>query len=439
MAKFLITGGKPLQGTVQVGGAKNSSFKLMIAALLCQGESRLRAVPQIGDVAITSQIIKALGGQLKKYGSDEIGVAPTKLKTFSVPQKFGFQSRASILFAGPLLARFGRAVLPVPGGDKVGLRPVERHLAGLQALGAKVKIKDGLIELRCASLKGSCYRFVKNTHTGTETMIMAAVKAKGKTKLSNVALEPEIDDLVKFFNQAGAKIKRLPNRQIIIEGVKNLAGHPFQVMPDRNEVVSYACAALGTKGKVTIKNVSPKYLKAFLTKVKKAGGRFKAEGANLCFWYQKPLQAVSVTTRPYPGFMSDWQPLWATLMTQARGETKIIESVHNYRFGYTQALGKMGARIELFNPQVKNPQAFYNFNLEDDRPENFHAAKIKGPTFLQGQSLTVPDVRAGATLVLAALMASGQSVLAGIEHIDRGYEKLDEKLKELGAVIKRVS
>lgn len=438
MTKYLIKGGRPLKGAVRVGGAKNSSFKLMIASLLADSESRLLDISQIGDVQITKQVIEILGGEVKSSGRGTIFINPQKLKNYRIPQDFGYKSRASIMFAGPLLAHFGKAILPLPGGDQIGRRPVERHLEGLSALGVKIKNVDGFIELECRQLLGTRYRFQKNTHTGTETLIMAAVLAKGTTILENAALEIEVDDLIDFLNKMGAKIKRLPNRVIKIEGVKRLKGTIHKAIPDRNEAVSYACAALATKGDIIVENARPEHLTAFLAKVKQAGGRYETDDYGIHFWYSQPLKATGVVTRSHPGFMTDWQALWTTLMTQAKGQSEIVETVYEYRFGFVEDLKKMGAKIELFNPQVSNPETFYNFNLDDDCSKNFHAALVFGPTPLRGTELRVTDIRAGATLMLAALIAKGESILLDDGHIQRGYEDLDIRFKELGAQIERV-
>lgn len=438
MSKFIIQGGRPLKGTVNIGGAKNSSFKLMIASLLATGESRLLNISQIGDVQITKAIIRLLGGQVTSPGDHTVFINPDSLAKPEIPRDFGYASRASVMFAGPLLARFGRAYLPFPGGDRVGRRPVERHLEGLKKLGAKVEFTNGFIKLKAEKLRGTKYQFAKNTHTGTETMIMAAAKAEGETVLENAALEPEIDDLINYLNKMGAKIKRLANRRIKIIGVQKLTGTIFKAMPDRNEAVSYACAALGTKGDVIIANAKAQYLQAFLAKVEEAGGRYEVGNYGVRFWYEKPLKATNITTKPHPGFMTDWQPLWTTLMTQAQGESKIIEAVYEYRLGFVKDLQKMGAKIELYNPKVADPEKFYNFNLQDDRSENRHAAKVIGPTPLKGGNFQVTDLRAGATLTLAALIAQGQSVIEGAQIIDRGYESLDKRLGQIGADIKRI-
>jgi len=438
MTKYLIKGGKPLKGAVRIGGAKNSSFKLMIASLLADSESRLLDISRISDVQITKQVIEILGGEVKSPGKGTIFINPKKLKNYQIPQDFGYKSRASMMFAGPLLARFGRAYLPLPGGDQIGRRPVDRHLDGLKALGVLVKQTDGFIRLECPQLTGSKFRFVKNTHTGTETLIMAAVLARGTTVLENTALEIEVDDLISFLNKMGAKIKRMPNRVIKIEGVKKLKGTIHKAIPDRNEAVSYACAALATKGDIIIENARAEHLNAFLEKVKEAGGHYETDHYGLRFWYEQPLKSTKIRTQPHPGFMTDWQALWTTLMTQAKGQSEIIETVYEYRFGFLEDLKKMGAKIELFNPQVKNPEDFYSFNLSDDIQDNFHAARVFGPTLLKGMEIKVADIRAGATLMLAALIAKGKSILLDDGHIQRGYEDLDLRLKELGADIQRI-
>jgi len=438
MTKYIIKGGKPLKGAVRIGGAKNSSFKLMIASLLADTESRLLDISRIGDVEVTKQVIEALGGEVRSPGRGTVFINPKNLKTFKIPMDFGYKSRASIMFAGPLLSRFGKASLPLPGGDNIGKRPVDRHLEGLQALGAKIKHLNGFIDLESKELTGTKYRFEKNTHTGTETLIMAAVLAKGTTILENAALEIEIDDLIDFLNEMGAKIKRLPDRVIKIEGVKSLKGTIHKAIPDRNEAISYACAALATKGDIIIENTHGHHLKPFLDKVEEAGGNYEIGSYGIRFWYTKPLKATNIITQPHPGFMTDWQALWTTLMTQAEGQSEITETIYEYRFAFVEDLIKMGAKIELFNPQIKNPQDFYNFNLHDDQNDNFHAARVLGPTALKGMNLKVPDIRAGATLVLAALIAQGESILTDDGHIQRGYEDLHLRLQALGADIQKV-
>lgn len=437
MAKFIIQGGEPLKGAVRIGGAKNASFKLMIASLLLDGQTRLLNLSRIGDVQITAEIIKELGGQVESRGERTIFVNPQKLSRFRIPPRFGKISRTTSLFVGPLLARFGQAVFPLPGGDALGPRPIERFIAGWEAFGAQVKVQKDLVQVSCPQLKGTRYRFTKPTHTGTEAIILTAVLARGQTVLENVGLEPEIDDLISLLTKAGAKIKRFPDRKLKIDGVPSLKGVIHRVMPDRNEAVSYACAALATQGDIIIENARPQDLAAFLKKVKEAGGRFETDGFGIRFWYQKPLQATKIITRPHPGFMTDWQPLWTVLMTQAKGKSTIIEAVQNFRFHFIADINQMGGKIKLFRPQVKNPETFYNFTLDTDRPDYFHGAYVFGPTPLKAIQARFADIRAGATLTVAALIAQGKSVLSHAEEVDRGYEDLDGRLKELGAKIKR--
>ncbi len=439
MAKLIINGGIPLMGSIRLGGAKNASFKLMIASLLCDSDSRLLNIPDIGDVHITRKIMEQLGARVADCGERIFCINTAGLNESKIPQEHGEGSRASSLFAGALLAKFGEAEFPLPGGDKIGKRPIERHLEGLQALGVQIEITGNTLRLRAKNLKGNHYKFPKNSHTGTETLIMAAVKAKGRTVIENAALEPEVDDLIAFLNKCGARIKRTQPNVIEIDGVLQLQGSIHRIMPDRNEAVSYACAALGTKGDIIIENAKAEHLQAFLNTVREAGGFYDIADYGIHFWYQNPLRATKLTTRPHPGFMTDWQPLWTVLMTQAEGNSEIVESVHNNRFGFTGELNRMGAKIELFNPEVKNPDEFYNFNLADDNPEFFHAARISGPTNLKPIQTTVKDIRNGATLTLAAIIAKGESVLENVEMIDRGYENFDTRLRRLGADIQRVN
>ena len=438
MSKFLIEGGYPLKGKVSLLGAKNSSFKLMIAGLLSNEESLISNVPQIGDVKVVLEIVGTLGGKIKKINAHSYSVSGQGISFFKIPQILGKKSRSSCMFIGPLLGRFGQAYLPYPGGDKIGRRPIERHLEGLKSMGVEIGDANGFFRAKVKKLKGCSCSFPKNTHTGTEVMMMAAVLAQGKTILKNAAQEPEIDDLISFLNKMGAKIKRVKSRTIEIEGVKKLHGATHRVMFDRNGAVTFACAALATKGDIFVKNAKRKNLTAILEKLKEIGAGVEIKKSGIRFFYQGSLQATDVVTKPHPGFMTDWQSLWTVLMTQAKGRSIVHEAIFENRFGYVPYLQKMGAKIEFFNPKVKNPKGFYNFNLEDDRPDYFHALRIYGPAILKGDIISIPDIRAGATLTLAALTAQGKTVLSNIEHIDRGYENLDGHLRSLGAKIKRV-
>ncbi len=435
---LVITGGSSLYGSVRLGGAKNASYKLMIAALLGNSPSRILNLPDIADVDLVAQIIQELGGQAKSGGAKTLIIDPQQLAQTKVSPKFGEVSRASTLFVGPLLAKFQQAQVPLPGGDKIGKRPLERHLEGLVALGAKWDLADGLIKLHTTGLKGTCYKFAKNTHTGTETLIMAAVLAQGKTILENAAQEPEIDDLIKLLNKMGARIRRRAFRVIEIEGVKQLHGAIHQVMPDRNEAVSYACAAIATKGDIVIENARHQDLTSFLDKLAEAGAGFEIGDYGIRFYYNQPLKATDVVTEIHPGFMTDWQPLWAVLVSQAHGQSVIHETVSQNRFQYVEILEKMGLKYQYPDIKVKHPEKFYNFNWADRKESDVHAIQIQGPTQFTGGEFTVHDLRCGATTLLAAISGTGQTVLHNIEQIDRGYEKIDQKLNSLGAKIKRV-
>ncbi len=440
MTYLHIKGGIPLKGSVRLGGAKNASYKLMIAALLASSQSRLLNFSRISDVQAVADIINQLGGRVTKAGERALFIDPTTLNQFEIRDKQkGGQGRFSTIFIPVLLHRFGQAVVPMPGGDKIGKRPLDRHFAGLESLGAKVSQDSGYFKVVAPNgLKGATYRFEKNTHTGTETLILAGAMAKGTTVLENAALEPEIDDLISFLNKMGAKITRKPNRVIKIEGIDKLHGAIHKIIPDRNEAVSYACVALATKGDVIVENAIYKHLTSFLEVLDQAGAGYEVADYGVRFYYKQPLKATNITTHIEPGFMTDWQPLWGTLMTQAEGTSTIHETVMLDRFSYIEELKQMGAKIVRFQPKVKNPEEVYNFNLKNDSPKLKHAIKIEGPTKLKPGRFKVRDLRHGASLVMAALSADGVSTIENIEQIDRGYEDLAGRLKVLGAQIKRV-
>lgn len=437
MAAFTITGGTPLLGSVRIGGAKNASYKLMIASLLGDTESRLLNFSHISDVQLVGTIIAYLGAEVKQAGERAIFINPSTLAQYTIDETHGEQGRFSTMFIPALLSRFGKAAVPAPGGDKIGKRPLDRHWDGLEALGAKVWIENNQYLASTTGLVGATYRFNKNTHTGTETLLMAAVKAKGKTVLENAAQEPEVDDLIAFLNAMGAKITRLTNRTIEIIGVSQLHGAIHKIMPDRNEAVSYACTALGTGGDVIIENAQQQHLTAFLDKVAEAGGGFECDSYGIRFYSKGPLTATDITTQVHPGFMTDWQPLWATLMTQASGMSTIHETIMESRFQYVADLVKMGVRCEYYQPKVENPEQLYNFDRDSASIDATHAVKIYGKAALKPGEFAVKDLRHGATLISAALIAKGSSVITEIEHVDRGYESLDTRLRSLGARITR--
>jgi UDP-N-acetylglucosamine 1-carboxyvinyltransferase len=439
MSIFKITGGFPLYGSVRVGGAKNASYKLMIAALLGDTPSRLLNFSHISDVELVAGLITSLGADARTMGERAYNIDPRGLNKFEIDSNHGEASRASTMFIPALLDRCGQAVVPFPGGDKIGKRPLERHFEGLIALGAQVVVENNTIRVTANKLKGTTYRFAKNTHTGTETLIMAAVKAEGVTILENAAEETEVDDLIDFLNAMGARITRPARRVIRIEGVSQLQGAIFKIMPDQNQAVSFACAALATKGDVIVENAREHDLGAFLDALTQINAGYEIGSYGIRFYYKEPLIATDITTEIHPGFKTDWQPLWLTLLTQAQGSSIVHETVSQSRFSYVDSLTAMGANIELFNPEVTNPDEVYNFNLEDLTGNEFHAARVTGPTALTGGEFDVKDLRHGATLMIAGMVAQGETILHDPQsQIDRGYERLDQQLSAMGAHIQRI-
>lgn len=441
MDKLIITGGAPLRGEITVAGAKNVALKILVASLLTDEEIIIRNVPFISDVTLMLEVLAVLGVAHRRDGHT-ISVTHTHIHDAKVPLDVAARLRTSSMVLGPLLARYGTATTPNPGGCRLGARPIDRHINALKHMGADIQYHsdDGYFYANTEELHGATIRFPKNTHTGTETLLLAAVLAKGQTILENAAEEVEIDDLIACLTQMGANIRRTGPRTIVIEGVRKLHGTEYSIMPDRNEEVTFAVAGLMTGGDVIVNHSSRHNLGAFLDAYRHAGGAFEELDATTTRYFRDgQLKATDITTHPHPGFMTDWQAPWAVLMTQARGTSTIHETVFESRFSYVSELKKMGAHIEFFDPKVQSPEAFYNFNWAD-RVDGYHQGiKIKGPTTLHNAVLEINDLRAGATLVLAALSAPGESVVHGVEQVDRGYEKIEERLGALGAHIKRVT
>ncbi len=441
MEKFIIKGGKKLKGHIHVSGSKNVALKALVAACLTEEKVVIENIPLISDFFIMVEIIKELGGEVI-IRDHTVEVQMKKFKKNKVSLDKAAVIRTSSMFLAPLLAREGQATIPNPGGCRLGARPIDRVVVGLSKLGAQIvyKSKDGYFhaKLSNSTLHGASYRFDKNTHTGTETLILAAVLAKGTTILENAAEELEIDQLISLLNQMGARIQRSGKREITIVGVEKLHGTTFSIATDRNEVVTFAIAAIVTGGDVFIRGASREALEEFLVKLDKAGGGYEEKKEGIRFYAKHTLRHVDVVTSPHPGFMTDWQAPWAVLMTQAEGTSIIHETVFENKFGYVYELRKMGARISFFNPQVTDPNSFYNFNLDDDDPDYFHAIRIHGRTQLHDAVLKMIDLRAGAAVVIAALAASGNSTIFGIDKLDRGYEKFEERLKNIGAMVERI-
>jgi len=437
MSQYIINGGKKLTGEVSLRGAKNAGFKQIIASLLTDQTCHLKNLPQISDVKITQGIARSLGAKIQKTGQHSIKINTPHINNPTVPNGTGQKSRASFMFAAPLLTRCGQASTPIPGGDRLGIRPLNRLIDAFSQMNIQTDIKKNSISFHSSELKPTTYTFPQPSHTTTEVLIMTAALIPGTTQLHNAALEPEVDDLILMLNKMGAKIKRNSKnpKQIIIKGVKKLKGTSHQVISDRNEAVTFACAALATKGWVNILRINPHHIKAFLDVIEQMGADIDRGEDEVTVKWVRPLKACQIETAPEPGFMTDWQTVFSVLLTQAIGSSTIIEKIYPYRFHHIAHLQKMGAKIKLFNPPVKNPEKYYHFNPKSDHPKYFHAAKIYGPCQLQSINLNTNDLRSGACLTLAALTAKGQSTISGVEYIARGYEKLAERLCYMGADI----
>lgn len=441
---FLVRGGQPLKGTVTISGAKNAAIKMIAASLLTSEEVRLTNVPDIADVRVDLEVVQALGVKVASSGN-ELRLKADELTSFKIPAELSEKTRAAIITLGPLLARFGKVVLPRPGGCKIGERPIDRHLKALEALGAETICDDESVELRAERLVGGTIRFEKVTVMGTENALLASVLAEGETVVYGAAQEPEVDDLIVLLTKMGAKIQRdeTDPAKITVTGMEKLSGAAHEVLPDRNEAVSYAVAAVATRGDVTLAKIRPQDLTPFLKKLTDLGGSYEVSGEKIRVWADPHVsfKPVPIETVPHPGFVTDWQQPFAVLLTQADGESLIHETVHSQRFDYLAELRKMGARSEILTPTAAGlpfVREKYGFDWPDDGTEPLAVARITGPAKLHGAKVKITDLRAGATLVIAALAAAGESQVYGIEHIDRGYEKFEEKLRGLGAAIERV-
>ncbi|HVZ66799.1 MAG TPA: UDP-N-acetylglucosamine 1-carboxyvinyltransferase [Patescibacteria group bacterium] len=439
MRKYIVKGGNKLSGEISVSGAKNVVLKAIIAACLTNETVEIKNVPLINDFFIMLELVKEIGGKVYLSGHT-VKIEVKNINNIKIPLDMGAKIRTSSMFMAPLLVRKGEALIPNPGGCRIGARPIDRHIEGLKLMGAEVvyNSRDGYFHFKTAGLHGATYRFTKNTHTGTESLIMAAVLAKGRTVLENAAEEPEIDDLINFLNLMGADIKRTDKRTIVINGVKKLKGASYSIMADRNEVMTFAVLSALTGGNIRVKNFEMKDIEGFLTEFKKAGGKWEEKNGKVRFYVDGKILPTDIITAPHPGFMTDWQGPWAIFMTQADGTSTIHEAVYETRFGYVSELKKMGADLEFYKPKVQNPKEFYNFNYTAKDKENKQGLRIIGKTPLHNAVLNISDLRAGATLAIASLIAKGESVIYGVEYLERGYEAFDKRLISLGASIEAV-
>lgn len=424
-----IRGGKPLSGEIEVHGEKNSVSKIMVASLLSAKQSTLRNACHVVDTELMMNVIRALGGVANIEGRTITMETPEihKMDESSLAEVVG-KSRVPILLCGPLLARTGEALIPSLGGDQIGERPFDLHLTALEKMGATAKETPSGIYLSANKLKGADIKFYYPSVGATEQVLMAATLAEGTTVLSNAAIEPQIMDLAQALRQMGADIRHEPERTFVIKGVNSLNGYDHTSIPDRLEVASWACVALGTNGKISVTDARPEHMRSFLDKFGAAGGAFAIKDEGMEFWRgEDVLTPTHIETDVAPGFATDWQPPFAVVLTQANGQSILHETVYESRLGYTEALNKMGANITL-EKRCRGMMCRFS-------EKYFHTAIINGPTPLHGTEIEVPDIRAGFSYVIGALMAEGVSTITNVGLLKRGYENFLPKLQTLGAEI----
>lgn len=415
--KFVINGGRKLSGSIAVNGAKNSALKILAALVLSKQCCTITNFPFIEDTLAAMDLLKDLGAEVeidkqnKKVKIGPAGINKTKFDPILVRRL-----RSSILLAGPILARLGEVEMEYPGGCIIGRRPINIFLDGFEKFGAKAEFSDSGFKLSAKSLKGANIFFPQITVTGTEAIMLAAVLAEGKTILQNCAMEPEIPALADYLNKCGAKIKGAGTSRIEIEGVKEIGAGEFEVIPDRIEAGTFVIAGLLLNSNIRIENCIPEHLGAVLPILQQAGANFEI-GENYIITKPSRLKALSIVTHEYPGFATDIQPPYTLLMTQAHGQCVVQESIFEGRLFFIDQLLTMGANIIMCDP---------------------HRVVINGPTQLRGKKLTSPDLRAGITMLLAGMAAKGATTIENIFQIDRGYEKIDERLRAIGADIKRI-
>ncbi len=420
MDKFKIRGGNPLRGKIEIGGAKNSALPCLAATLLTAETVILHNVPYVKDLITQRRLLEDLGATVLTPELRTHKVTAGKIETFEAPYELVKTMRASVLALGPLLGRFGQAKVSLPGGCAIGTRPIDLHLKAFEQLGAVVSLESGDVVARAPEgrLIGATIDFEKVTVTGTENVMMAASLAKGKTVIKNAAKEPEIEDLADLLNKMGARIKGAGTSVIEIEGVETLGGAEHTIIPDRIETGTFMVAAAITGGEIEIKSCRPEHLTAVIEKLREAGVDIEELNSStlLVKTGSGGLKAVDVTTKEHPGFPTDMQAQYMALMTQADGESKVVETIFENRFMHASELIRMGADITIHG----------------------NTAVVRGKSKLMGARIIASDLRASASLVLAALCAEGETTIDRVYHIDRGYETIVRKLRSLGADIERV-
>lgn len=417
MQTLEVIGGKKLEGQVEISGAKNSSLPILISSLLTDKSLMLHNIPHLNDVTSMITLLRELNVDITMHEDLLLQAQADNVTSWTTPYDIVRTMRASIMVIGPCLARFGKAVVSLPGGCLIGSRPIDLHLQGLEAMGAKCSVKEGYIHCSAPKgLKGATIDFENKTVTGTENILMAATLAKGTTTIKNAACEPEIVDLANCLELMGAKIQGQGTEIIQVEGVKKLGGAEYTIMPDRIESGTFLAAAVATRGHIRITNTSHKYLRNVITKLKQTGAEInhKDDWIELDMKGKRP-KAVSIKTEPYPKFPTDMQAQFMAINCIAEGESKVQETVFENRFMHAAEMMRMGADINISN----------------------NCAHIKGVNALSGADVIASDLRASASLIISALVAEGTSNINRVYHIDRGYEFIEEKMQRLGADIVR--
>ncbi len=416
MQKLKISGGNKLVGEINISGAKNSALPILAASLLSEKNISLNNVPQLNDIATMITLLQSMGVEVIFDDRMQLNLNARNVDRLIAPYDLVKTMRASILVLGPLVSRFGSAEVSLPGGCAIGARPVNLHIDGLRAMGAEIEVEDGYIKASATKLQGVDYAFKEISVTGTENIMMAAVLAEGETIITNAAKEPEIVDLANFLRNMGALIKGDGTHTIIINGVNKLNGTDYRVMPDRIETGTYLVATAITGGKILLKNTSENLLESVLSKLKEAGAEIEAGESWISLDMQKGnLNAVSFSTSPYPGFPTDMQAQFCALNSVANGKAEMVENIFENRFQHVVELHRMGADI-----QIKG-----------------NIASSTGVDSLTAAPVMATDLRASAGLIIAALAAKGDTIIDRIYHIDRGYERVEEKLQQLGARVSR--
>ncbi len=415
MDKLVIQGGVPLTGEVRISGAKNAALPILCASLLTSGTLRLQNVPHLRDVTTMLNLLAQMGVEVSLDEKLGVGLMAAKLHNLSAPYELVKTMRASILVLGPMIARFGEARVSLPGGCAIGQRPVDLHIEGLQAMGAQIDIEQGYILARAGRLKGAHIVLDLVTVTGTENLMMAAVLADGVTVLENAAREPEVIDLAECLNAMGARVRGAGSDVITIEGVRELQGATHRVMPDRIEIGTFLCAAAATGGEIKLNGTRANILDAVIGKLREAGAQVEHGHDWIRLSTNGGLKSVSLRTAPYPAFPTDMQAQFMALNSVAEGTAVVTETIFENRFMHVQELRRLGADIEVEG----------------------NTAIVHGVSGLQGANVMATDLRASASLVLAGLVAKGETLVDRVYHLDRGYECIEEKLSQLGARIKR--